>query len=291
MNKRKLILTALQMAALALCLSIVTLAWFSSHKQVQSKNVGITIQPVSDVATLSCYALRYDGNIGAVCYKIGEDAEHGEVLNVEMTEFDRIFRDRSVNTPLIYAVELANVPNSAGYYINVKVPCSEKFLRVGGTATNSYTDDGSTTFLIQRYISNVVSVKVACGGQIQELTPTTDRRIENNVTVFQTQQAVFRQLSSGDSVGHFATVTDNTTYEKASYVQVKLSQSDYSSSIYTATNDQGVTENRLMLYIQFDYDEGLMDAYIEHMMDDTEGDVTFADDFGVIQILVKAGGY
>ena len=45
-----------------------------------------------------------------------------------------------------------------------------------------------------------------------------------------------------------------------------------------------------MLYIQFDYDEGLMDSFIEHMMDDSDGHVSFDDDLGVIQILVGRSG-
>ena len=291
MNKRKLILSAMQLFLIALCLSLVTVAWFSNNKRIKTSNIGMTIQPVSDVATLSCYALRYDGTYGAICYKIGDDAENGEVLDVEMTEFDRIFRDRSVNTPLIYAVELANVPDTAGYYITIKVPCSAKFvLPTGGTATNNYDSSSSENgFVIQRYISNIVSVKVACGGQITMPTPTTTQRVQNNVNVFQAQQTVFRSITSGDAVGQFATVS-GTVYSKETSVRVRLSQSDYHDKLYDATDDEGVTSKHLMLYIQFDYDQALMDAFIEHMMDDSEGDVAFADDLGLIQMLVGTGG-
>ena len=290
MKKGKLILSAIHVVALFLCLILATFAWFSNNKQIKSSNIGMTIQSVSDVTTLSAYALRYDGTIGAACYKIGDG--EGEVTDVEMTEFDRIFRDRSVNTPLIYVVELGNVPDSAGYNIIVKVPCSEKFIRVNDTSSNEYTDDGETPFVIQRYISNVVSVKVNCGGALPTggLTQTTTQRIDNNVTVFQTQKTAFQSLTSGDAVGQYATVTTNgTVFSKASYVEVRLSQAQYHEYIYAGENDQGETENRLMLYIQFDYDQNLMDAFISHMMDDSEGDVSFVDDFGVIQILVRTG--
>lgn len=293
MNKRKLIFISVQLVIISLLFSATAVAWFFTNRQVKSGRMGMTIQSVSDVATLSCYALRYDGTIGVVCYKIGEDEENGEVSQVEMTEFDWIFRDRLVNTPLIYVVELSNVPDTSGYYINVRIPCSEKFVRVGGTATNDFTDDGNTQFNIQRFISNIVSVKIACGGQIDELTPTTSEnyhRVENNITVFSNASSLFRALTSGDAVGQFATVTNETAYSKTTSVQLRLSQADYHDYIYTAENDQGIEENRLMLYIQFDYDQGLMNAYIDHMLEETEGDVSFANDFGVIQILVRNGG-
>lgn len=292
MNKKKMILAGIHMTVIIVCLSLVTTAWFSLNRQIKNSNIGMTIQSVSDVATLSCYALRYDGTIGAVCYKIGEHPENGEVQDVEMTEFDRIFRDRSVNTPLIYVVELANVPESGDHDIIVKIPCNEHFIRFAdGAVLNSYTADSNSRFVIQRFISNIVSVKVACGDSITTPTPTTTQRIPNNVQIFTTQQAVFRDLTDGDSVGQFASVTDNdTVFDKQMAVQVKISQAEYASKLYEAEDDQGIKSKHLMLYIQFDYDQKLMDAFIEHMMDDSEGDVAFDNDFGTIQILVKAGG-
>lgn len=296
MNKCKIILSAIRVVILALCLSSVTYAWFSNNKEVRSTNTGMTIQSVSDVTILSAYALRYDGTIGAVCYKIGDG--EGEVTDVEMTEYDRIFQDRSVNTPLIYVVELGNVSDTAGYYIYVKIPCNERFLRVNNSyTTNEYIDDKTENFVIQRFISNIVSVKVACGGPLPSggLEATTTNRIENNVSVFQNQKVVLSLIESGDAVGQFASAiyddtTEETTYNKTTSVQVRISQADYHSSIYTGLNENNEEENRLMLYIQFDYDKPLMNAFIEHMMDDSEGDISFADDLGVIQILVKAGG-
>ena len=289
MIKKKLVLLIVQFIALVLCISFATFAWFSNNKQIKSSNKAMTIQAVSDVTTLSCYALRYDGTYGAICYSIGDG--EGQVTDVEMTEFDRIFRDRAVNTPLIYAVELGNVPDTEGYYIYVKVPCTEKFINIGNnTTTNNHTDDG-TPFIIQRYISNVISVKVNCGASISPLTATTTNRDQNNIDVFQAQNTAFKSITSGDKVGEFASVTNNdTVFSKDTYVEVKLSQLEYHQYIYPGTNEQGQSENRLMLYIQFDYDDVLMDAYIDQMSEDSDYDINFEDDLGVIQILVGAGG-
>ena len=281
--------------ALLACLvtTSVTYAWVSINKGVMASNMRMTIQPVSDVTTLSCYALRFDGSLGAICYKIGEGQD--EVLDVTMTEFDRIFRDRIVNTPLIYVLELGNVPNTAGSYISIKVPCTGKYIQPAtGAATNSYVDNGNSSYVINEYISNVISVKIGCSGSITEPTATTTQRVENNVNIFKTQIANFRSITSGDRMAEFVSVTrsnDTVTYSKVQNVQIRLTQSEYSGFLYNAPDEGGGSSNHLMLYIQFDYDESLMDTYITRMTDDSKTDIAFVDDLGVIQMLVGAGGY
>ncbi len=284
--------------ALLACLILAvagTFAWKAMNKRLESANMKMTVQPVSDVTTISCYALRYDGTFGAVCFKIGEDAANGEVLNVPMTEFDRIFRDRVVNTPLIYVLELGKVPNNSGSSISIKVPCTEKFiLPSGGSATNYYTDDGTgPRYAIQDVISNIVSVKINCGGDITDPTPTTNSRVENNVNIFNTQLDAFKNITSGSRMAEFVSFSTNngvTTYTKTESVQIRLTQSEYSPFLYDALDEDGETSKHLTLYIQFDYDEALMDLYIAHMMNDLDTDVNFASDLGIIQMLVGAGG-
>ena len=290
----RLITSVISLLACLILLVAGTFAWKAVNKSLETRNISMTIQPVSDVTTISCYALRYDGTLGAVCFKIGENAQNGEVLNVPMTEFDRIFRDRIVNTPLIYVLELGNVPNNTGSSITIKVPCTERFiLPSNGVATNYYVDNGSGAhFSIQDYISNIVSVKIGCGGEITDPTPTTSQRIENNVNIFNTQLAAFRAITSGSRMAEFVTITSSngtTTYSKVDSVQIQLTQSEYTAFLYDAEDEDGGTSKHLTLYIQFDYDEALMDAYIAHMTNDLDTDVDFASDLGVIQMLVGAG--
>ncbi len=286
------IIRAVVVPALLVCLLCVSasFAWMNVNKGIESRNIAITVEPVSDVTTISCYALRYDGSLGAVCYKIGEGP--GEVLDVTMTEFDRIFRDRVVNTPLIYVLELGHVPNNAGNYISLKVPCTEKFiLPSGGVATNDYTDTGAQ-FAIQDYISNIISVKVGCGGRITEPTATLNTRVENNVNIFNTQMEAFRNVTSGEKIGEFVSVDKSgasPVYSKTSSVMLRLSQSEYGQSVFTAADEGGGTSNHLTLYIQFDYDEAMMDEYISHMPNDLDTDITFENDLAIMQMLIGSG--
>ena len=298
MFNKKTIMALISLVIVSISLATVSVAWIAMNRQVGSNNNRMTIQAVSDVTTISCYALRYDGNYGAVCYKIGEG--EGEVLDVEMTEYDRIFRDRTVNTPMIYVVELANVPEGDNYNITVKVPCNEKYIITEGEAVNSFESvENGPSFTnqtyIQNYISNVISVKIACGGQIEEPTATLSQAIPNNVAIFNAQRDAFREVTSGATVGQFASFSGDKediygTYSKTTSVQVKLSYSDYEGKLFTIANEPEDTGNHLTLYIQIDYDDNLMDAYIKSVISDDDEDVIFRDDLGAIQILVGTGG-
>ncbi len=284
---------SIAVSALLILLILVsgTYAWTAANKQAESRNMAMTIQAVSDVTTISCYALRYDGSLGAICYKIGEG--NGEVLDVPMTEFDRIFRDRIVNTPLIYVLELGKVPNTASGAITIKVPCLQPFIqKANGDLVNQMTDDG-TRFAIRDYISNVISVKINSSGPITEPTATTTQRIANNVNIFNTQKNAFANITSGERMAEFCSITTEngvTTFQKEQAVQIRLSYNDYAANLYDALDEDGATSSHLVLYIQFDYDEALMDAYIAHMTNDLDTDVDFADDLGVIQMLVGRAG-
>ena len=291
MTKKRFVFLLIHLIVITLCLASTTVAWIALNRRLDSQNQAMTIQAVSDVTTISCYALRYDGTLGAICYKIGEGTD--EVLDVEMTEFDRIFRDRSVNTPLIYIVELGNVPDEENFQISVKVPCMEKYIRAGDSTLNSFVyPTDSSVYSIQNFISNVISVKIACSGRITEPTPTTTTRVENNVNLFKTQSLAFRSVTEGSRVGSFSsrTISENTiSYTKEDTVIVSLSESEYEEYLYTVQGEEE-TGNHLVLYIQFDYDQDLMDAYIGLLSDENSEDINFADDLGIIQIIVGTGG-
>ncbi|MCR5457799.1 MAG: hypothetical protein K6F14_06955 [Clostridiales bacterium] len=290
MNNKKLIYVVLCMIVVMLCFSYSTMAWISMNRKVWSKNQTMTIQSVSNVTTVSCFALQYDGICGAVCYKIGPDSAHDEVNSVTMTEFDKIFLDRNVNTPLVFVLEIGNVPNESGDYLAIKVPCDEKYiLPNGGQATNNYITSGER-YSIQQYISNVLSIKMACSGNITLPTPTKTERIENNVTLFTQRLAAFESVT-GDLAKTFASATTNagvTTYSKVEYVELRLRQSDYSALLFDATDETG-TSKHLILYIEFDYDDTLMDVFINHLHEGSDN-TTFGDDVGTIQIFTGKEG-
>ena len=104
-RKKKLTsaIVSLSFAFLITVLSILfftdyTLGWFSENKKVASNGFVIQTEKNSQVTTISTYAFRYDGMYGAICIPIEDNTE------IAMSEYDVIFTDKNVNTPLFFRV-------------------------------------------------------------------------------------------------------------------------------------------------------------------------------------------
>lgn len=118
-----------------------TLAWFTMNEEVTTTGMSVTVASTSSVNIISCYAVRYDGNYGAIAFDIS-----GGNSNVAMSEYDYIFTDRNVNTPLFLRIELTNFDTSKD--LTVTIP-----------STGAYKN-GNT---IEPYLSNVVSAQFLTG--------------------------------------------------------------------------------------------------------------------------------
>lgn len=118
-----------------------TLAWFSMNQSVSATGMSVRVAKMSNINILSCYAIRYDGKYGAIAYDIS-----GGDSDITMSEYDYVFTDRNVNTPLFIRMEIANFDTTKD--LTVSIPC-----------TGSYKTDNK----IDPYLSNVVSVKLLYG--------------------------------------------------------------------------------------------------------------------------------
>lgn len=123
-----------------------TLAWFVASKSVSATGMSVTVNPGSRLRILSCYAVRYDGTNGAIAV----DVSSGNA-SITMSEYDSIFTDRNVNTPLFLRMELANFDTTND--LKVTIPC-----------TGSYKTDSK----IDPYLSNVVAAKFMTGLKTNE---------------------------------------------------------------------------------------------------------------------------
>ena len=118
-----------------------TLAWFAANQTVSTTGMSVKVGKTSSINILSCYAVRYDGNYGAIAYDIS-----GGNSNITMSEYDFVFKDRNVNTPLFIRMEISNF-NSEKDLI-VTIPCT------GTYKTNDKVDP---------YLSNVIGAKFLYG--------------------------------------------------------------------------------------------------------------------------------
>ena len=119
-----------------------TLAWFSMNANVSATGMSVTVGKMSNVDILSCYAIRYDGTAGAIAF----DISNGD-KDIAMSEYDFVFKDRNVNTPLFIRMELANFDTSND--LTVTIPCSHY--------------DYKTNDKVDPFLSNVVGAKLLYG--------------------------------------------------------------------------------------------------------------------------------
>ncbi len=266
-------------------------AWIYMRSTVDNTGININIEPTSTITTIRCHALKYDGITGADCTLI--DSE-GIVL--EMSEYDKIFLDRNVNTPLIFCVELEGVPATSSSAITVKIPCYQT-LSDNVSDPMSYSSVGADTIL--NYLSNVIVVRLGgaslnAGGTAPAHMPTasntsgiTQAQIDENVALYQEARD---SLKTSADTGKFITVQHSTVNDQAvstaqkieSYViEVDIDYDDYSAFLYDidATDHTGT----MMFFIELDYDDELIALFLEKW-NDSMGNAIFNSDIGTITI-------
>ena len=276
-----------------------SLAWYSENRKVSSKGMGITVESQSNVTTLSCYAFRYDGMFGAICIDVSDNPE------IAMSEYDVIFTDKNVNTPLFFRVVAQGIPNTAGGYISVTIPCTTpNYSQSSNTIT---AGDGLNA---QGVLSNVITCKLGCG-LIEERTrvtdsyfptPTTETRVEDNVSIFtgvrdlmKPADATANKVVSGKYINEIQKDNDGnitSARKTTTSITLGLNYEDYAdylcgveldeNGIITAYDYEAEEKDCLVFYIEIDYDDDLVNMFRSHTNEDTLAE--FRNDIGTISI-------
>ena len=118
-----------------------TIAWFATNTSVSATGMSVKVATGSKIRIVSCYAVRYDGNYGAIAVDVSSGS-----ANITMSEYDSIFTDRNVNTPLFLRMEIAEFDPTKD--LKVTIPCTGSF---------------KTNNKVNPYLSNVVSAKFMTG--------------------------------------------------------------------------------------------------------------------------------
>ena len=141
-------------------------AWFNSASQKSSDADGFNVYAGSSLNIISAYAVRYDGTYGAIAIDIS-----GGNKGISMSEYDYIFTDRNVNTPVFLRLEITGYQSENN--LTVTIPC-----------TGEYSTDGTA---IDPNLSNVVCAKFLRGLKADTspstpVTPDTYTWTGDNVT-------------------------------------------------------------------------------------------------------------
>ena len=236
-----------------------TIAWFSTNLVAKTSGLSVTVKAGSTIKLLSCYAIRYDGNYGALATNVMNGG-----ASIAMSEYDYIFTDRNVNTPMFLRMEIANFNTSND--LTVTIPC-----------TGGFKVDGK----VEPNLSNVVSAKFMRG-----LKSGNTVSVDNN-------QWSGEEVSAPEVVASYRGMLENSSGVAGTpYVVGDSKQNSISLTMTAATafdedfiitrQDEGGNDiDVIVAYIAFDYhvvgNINLVSSYLDsyHM---TNHSLTFASD-------------
>jgi len=180
----------------------------------------------------------------------------------EMLKYDAILTDKNLNTPLIFRIVAEGVTSDGD--ITVTVP------RV--TAVN------------KPEFSAVASVKVAFGlkinGVIEKDTYTPNGANGDNAKIFGGVRDLLKSTYNTNGNVVYGTFGNSNT------ISLTINSSDYKEYMCAVQNGvcdyDATSKNALVFYIAFDYDNDLMNAFLQTV--DEKNDIKFYSDIGTITI-------
>ena len=209
-----------------------TFAWFNAVRAQNSQTDGFSVSGGSNIDILSCYAVRYDGNNGAVAIDISDGTR-----SIEMSEYDYIFTDRNVNTPLFLRMEITGFDDTKD--LSVTIPCS------GGYKNGSNQ--------ISPYLSNVVCAKFMYGlKQGNSLVVDDAHWTESEIYGGSAVTSYQGMISNASTVSGTPFVEGSS---KSSSISLSIDAADVFDENYIVTrqNAQGVDVDAVVVYVVLDY--------------------------------------
>jgi hypothetical protein len=270
-NKNVKIIAATAMTIFSLFAAVTgAFAWFTSHINEASRGTDFGVyHDNSQITTISCYAIKYDGIQGAVAKQVASGQENA----IQMSEYDYVLRDRNVNTPLFFRIELSDFNTS-------------KDLEVTIPAAGAYKLAGQST--IESNLSNVVCAKFSYGLDINgTLTPDTYELSGSTIsggnvkTIYEGMRDRVKNMAGTPFV--------TSTTEKDDEITLTLpAASLYQSSNIVHRTIDGETVDIVVVYIVFDYyvtnSINLVERYINSYGNSDNYSRTFDPDIGAISL-------
>ena len=276
-----------------------SLGWYSENSKIKANGFKIETEENSAVTTLSTYAFRYDGMYGAICIQIEDNTE------IAMSEYDVIFTDKNVNTPLFFRVVARGVPTSGGS-ITVTIPCTTPTYSLNSAVSTLNDGKGALDVL-----SNLVTCKLGFGLMLNDEkvvdnfipVQTTSSRIESNISIFTGVRDLMAKNKMAQNKVESGKFINNEEFDEddniisaektTTTISLTISYDDYEEYLCGVTIDEETkeiteydynaeTKDCLVFYIEFDYDDNLINLFRQHT--EESGLVEFRNDIGVISI-------
>ena len=194
-TKKLIIDLAVALLILAACVIVGTYAWMTRNTALKAENYNMQIL-APDIVVRDYKVYQYNAETNKVDNVTNEDGDY------EMTQYDSIFLERNVYTPLLFVVDLGNVTPGA---ISVNVFCN-----------TLHTEPAL------HFTSNVICVKAASGYTINSFAQSNnggevsyDDTEEARMHLFDSAAKYFK---TDNTKGQFCHVTKEGTGASANYI-------------------------------------------------------------------------
>ncbi len=254
-------LSALTVSLLAYFSLNGTFAWFGLNKRVDANGMTIAVKKEDDVnITLTSYRMKNDGTEGSV-----DSSSTPHALG----RYDQVFTSDNQYCPVILKLELNDGTYSDGESIPLKIHHdTSKDNEIVETITVSDGNTSSTTTStdddrkLSSYISSVISAKAAVYNGSIDLT-----KVEN----FKKMTSYFEGEEGALDGATYSSTSKSTfvsyTGTKADTSGMDIVEKAETLSITGLTYENAGTseKQKCTLYICLNYNEDLIEYYIDHM--------------------------
>lgn len=231
-KKIKLIVTMLIISVIALTFVAISFAWMSANRKVKSNGLQVVLDNSAGVTAGNVMILKREGADGAK-----DVSDRGSII---LTEYDTVFTDKNVNTPLLVRIEVNNIsPDSNGDYadITLEIVCNND-------KEGKWKDEDGK---LNRVLSNIVFLSCAAGDA--ELNTKT-----NLEDIY---------ISGIAYLGLHAQQKTFVSYTKEGQ-RITLDGTKASSLSFTVSNyEDKLQDGKLVLYVEINYDQNLIQAYVD----------------------------
>ena len=240
-----------------------SVAWFNMNRAVSEGSDGFNVAAVSSIHILSAHAIRYDGTAGARA----TDLLSGGV-SIAMSEYDYIFRDRNVNTPLFFRLVITGF--DTGSDLHVTIPCSGDIYNQGERS-------------VANNLSNVISVKFLTGLTNGDSIGKDDNDLSTAAGVKASYDGMLATASS-EAGTPFVTGSSKV---KSITPTLTHATAFANSMLLQATDESGNSVDAAVVFIEFDYhvtnSVNLVESYVQSYGSDFH-EYFFVNDIGTMML-------
>ena len=220
------------LVAVSLVFAFISFAWFSNNKDVGSTGWAIKSGGENIIFSKTAKLLKRDTLHGAM--DVTDQAQ------LTLTEFDTVFEDRNVNTPMIIRTVISNLPVEEGEYL----PFMMSISTLHPVSDGDWLVERGGRMVLADFLSNIVEVRCAAG------TPELDAKTDDNDIY-----AGAVELLAGTSEQTFVTGLGGN-YTKVNSLDFLIE--NYESTVFMEDGRPCV-----VVYLEVNYNNALVFDYVE----------------------------